>query len=104
MRPVGSDAGIVFLDFSVIVITASNNLVELLSLSRLNLSPGAEPVLRANSSKFDFTQGFPLRGFGYQWVTGENGSFNNVSSSTTKINYWTRVSLIVEGSNSSLRS
>ena len=89
--PIDSTSGIICLTFSIVLVTENNNFVELITLSKTNINPGAEPILYANSSKFDFSSSDeddgPLTFFFYQWVTGKGGYSNSY------VNYWTYLSL-----------
>ena len=89
MQPVGSDAGIVFLEFSVIVLTEGSSHLELLIEKRTNVSTGSNPEINVNSSKFDKNS---LResnmAYFFQWVTGKSGR-----RSSSRINYWTTLSV-----------
>ena len=80
----GTQAGVIAMTFSIIVVTQAGPHFELIVLTRRGLSPGAEPYLYANSSKFDFGGSSPAVAtlHYFQWVTGES----NTSSSS--INYW----------------
>jgi hypothetical protein len=87
LLPKGAEASIVYLSFSVIVVTQNSASAELLTFSNLNLSAGSDPVLYANSSKFDFNSNIssPYLTYGYQWVTGLSNYLPNI----TYFNYWT---------------
>ena len=50
LEPEGTQAGIVFLAFSLIIVTQNTNYLELIVLGRTNLTSGSDPVLYANSS------------------------------------------------------
>ena len=71
MNPSGVDAGVVYLAFSVLVLTGNNSNIEMLVLTAPTLSSRQSVVLTANSSLFDFgTNNKPfIVGF-YQWLTG----------------------------------
>ena len=85
LEPKDSEAGIVYLAFSVIVVTEDNPYVELMSFGRTSLVPGDEPTFSASSTKFNFTDSIqsPAAVVFYQWVTGRGGYGSN------SINYWT---------------
>jgi hypothetical protein len=71
VKPVGSDAGIIYLAFSVVIVTQDSNNVELLVLETTS-TPGTYISLYGNSSKFnfDFYGGSPHMVYFMQWVTG----------------------------------
>jgi hypothetical protein len=72
LEPIGSDAGIIYLAFSVVILTQDSSYLELLFVSRTNLTPGAEPIIRISSPKFDFdlNGGSPHYMHFFQWITG----------------------------------
>jgi hypothetical protein len=84
LEPVGSDAAIVYLSFSVVVVAQDSSHLELLALSRADLAPGDTPTLKASSAKFDFDLhgGSPHYVHFFQWITGLSGYPND-----THINY-----------------
>jgi hypothetical protein len=86
LEPVGGEAGIIFLAFTLVVITEDSSYLELVTFTKTGLTEGAypAPVLTANSSKFDFNNvtDTPIMTTFYQWVTGSTAA--NYSS----INYW----------------
>ena len=61
--------------------TQDTNYLELVVLSRTNLTPGSDPVLYANSSKFAFgsSASSPISSYFFQWVTGQDYSFSYTS-------------------------
>ena len=84
--PAGENAGMIYLAFSILVITSnSTSDLEVITLSRSNITVGSDPSVYANSSKFNFSSWntLPRRMASYQWVTGAGGV--NASYS---INYW----------------
>jgi hypothetical protein len=85
LKPIGSDAGIVFLAFSVVIVTQDSSNVELLTITSTNHTPGVTTDLYANSSKFNFDDygGSPHMVYFMQWVTGQDGPSNE-----TWINYY----------------
>ena len=99
LRPVG-DADIVFLAFSVIIVTKDSPKIELITILKDDLSPGTKPTIYINSSKFNFTgnESTTIDTCFYQWLTGKSGE-----TSSSRINYWTYLSLRV-GRPSSSRS
>jgi hypothetical protein len=84
--PVSTDAGIVFLAFTVVVITQDQSYLELVTFEKTGIDQGVypPPTLLANSSKFDFTSEIdtPATVTFYQWVTG------SVNVNYTTIDYW----------------
>ena len=67
-KPIGAQANIVFLAFSVIVVTQDTNFIEVLAFS---LNPGVATY--ANSSKFSFTTTtYPIYYYFIQWVTSHD--------------------------------
>ena len=86
-EPKGSQAGIVFLAFSVIVITENTNSFELVVITQTGVSPSTNPTLYANSSKFNFRNdrsSFLTFHF-FQWISGQSGGYSGV------VNYWARI-------------
>ena len=74
LEPKGAKAGIIFLAFSVIVVTQDTNYLELIVLSRTKLNPGNSQLMYVNSSKFSFgnTSSPPINSYFFQWVTGQD--------------------------------
>jgi hypothetical protein len=79
LQPSGVDAGIAFLAYSVLVITAGNTDMELLILSNPSLTAGSSASLAANSTLFDFGPNatIPHATHFFQWLTGLSGSASN---------------------------
>ena len=79
LEPRSSQAGIVFLSFSLIIVTQDVNYLELVVLSSTNLTPGSDPVLNANSSKFAFGDSAtePVYSYFFQWVTGQDSHYSS---------------------------
>ena len=88
LEPKDSEAGIIFLAFSVVVVTEENPYVELMLFNSTTLTPGSSPLFLANSTKFNLTGSTesPASVVFYQWVTGRGGY------SSSSINYWTDIS------------
>ena len=74
LEPKGTKAGIIFLAFSVVIVTQDTNYLELIVLSRTKLNPGNGPLMYVNSSKFSFgnTSSPPIISYFFQWVTGQD--------------------------------
>ena len=86
MNPYGVDAGVVFLAFSVIVLTGNSSTIEMVVLTMPSSSTRKYLTLTANSSLFDFGTGNnPFIVDFYQWLTGVDYnltySFHNYWSS-----------------------
>ena len=81
LEPKGTQAGIVFLAFSLVIVTQDTNYLELVVLSLTNLTPGSDPILNANSSKFSFggNASSPISSYFFQWVTGQDYSYSSTS-------------------------
>jgi hypothetical protein len=81
LEPIGQEAGIISLAFSVIIITDTVTNLELISFSETDITPGTNISIQANSSNFNFDDlgGSPHAIDFLQWVTGD-GSGNNESS------------------------
>jgi hypothetical protein len=56
LQPIGADAGIIFLAFSVMVLIQNSSHLELLPFFIQNVSPGTRLNFRANSSHFNFDE------------------------------------------------
>ena len=74
LEPKGTKASIIFLAFSVVIVTQDTNYLELIVLSRTKLNPGNSPLIYVNSSKFSFgnTSSPPIISYFFQWVTGQD--------------------------------
>ena len=61
--------------------TQDTNYLELVVLSRTNLTLGSDPILYANSSKFAFgsSSSPPISSYFFQWVTGQDCSSSYTS-------------------------
>ena len=86
VNPYGVDAGVVYLAFSVLVLTA-NNSIEIVVLTMPSGSTRAGFLMTANSSLFDFGTGNnPFITSFFQWLTGVD--FNLTVSYH---NYWSSI-------------
>ena len=92
LQPVGVNAGLIYMAFSIMVITSSSSTsMEIVTVSDYNMTVGSSPYLYANSTLFDFNSSTPsyddpFVDCSFQWVTGEGGV-----NTTFDINYWTEV-------------
>ena len=86
VRPVGFDAGIIYLSFSIMIITSNttNQFMEIISFESTSMTAGNNRYFYANSSIFDYNGTLPKYIYFFQWVTGQGGY-----NSSNSINYWT---------------
>ena len=91
--PVGQDSGIVFLKFSIIVVTQDSNHLELLSFMKKGLTPGEIPQFFKSSRKFNFDQSdsSPIVSIFFQQISGRSEQ----RSSYDSVSYWAFLSFQV---------
>jgi hypothetical protein len=93
VQPIGSEAILVYLAFTVIVITGDSSYVEIVVFTAEGITPGTNPIYYANSSKFGYESNItePFRIHGFEWVTGlsnvENHSETNYLSQANMNTY-----------------
>ena len=86
LSPVGTNAGIIYLSFSIVIVTSNSSAdLEIVTLQGTNLTAGLYVNLYTNSSNYNFTDEIPTYFSFYQWVTGE------AANTSSTINYWTQV-------------
>ena len=97
LSPYGSSSGIIYMAFSVIIITQNTNNIQKIVLTKTGLSTGSDPTYYLNSSKFNFNTNSdqrPTITHFYQWVTAGY-------SYSSYFTYWTRAQIDVLDSSSS---
>ena len=79
LEPRSSQSGIVFLAFSLVIVTQDVSYLEQIVLSSTSLVSGSSLTLYASSSKFAFGNSAtePVSSYFFQWVTWQNSPYSH---------------------------